>query len=272
MSVGLIGKGVVGTAVYNALQAKKITTSVFDLDLYKCERVENLSKTEFCFVCVPTPTQSNGDQNLKALNSALGKLVSLKYKGIVILKSTVVPGTCNYLKEKFSDLQIVFNPEFLTERNACKDFIEQSTVVLSGSTDDCMLCAGLYNKILPQAKCVTMSYTQAELVKYMHNCTLAIQLSFFNELFFYSGLSSQDFQTSIEVASEFGNVKKITVPGPDGKHGWSGMCFVKDTLALLKKMQNTNNIHETLSGAIKTNKAIRPEAYNGTENTGIKYK
>ena len=53
-------------------------------------------------------------------------------KPVYILKSTVLPGTTEELSEKYSNLKIIFSPEFLTERTAKLDMLTQSRIILGG--------------------------------------------------------------------------------------------------------------------------------------------
>ena len=65
---------------------------------------------------------------------------------ILLLRSTVVPGTSKKFQDKYQNLRIVFNPEFLTERSAFFDFINQSRIILGGKFEETNKVAMLYKE------------------------------------------------------------------------------------------------------------------------------
>ena len=110
---------------------------------------------DFVFVSVPTPMNKNGSMSLKYINEAFKNIngVNRRSDNIIILKSTVVPGTTEKLQEKFPDLNIVFSPEFLTEKSARLDFINQDRVVLGGDKINTSKVAELFNERFKYCYC-----------------------------------------------------------------------------------------------------------------------
>ena len=133
VNLGIIGNGFVGNAIAHAF-IPYMTVRIFDKDpeksLDKLEDVVNHS--DVVFVCVPTPMREDGTIDLSIVESVFDSIEACKdnsSKPVFVLKSTVVPGTTRELKKKHPNLPIVFNPEFLTERHARFDFLNQSRIV-----------------------------------------------------------------------------------------------------------------------------------------------
>ena len=121
MVIGIIGQGFVGSAIFSKF-SKYFKVLTYDLEPNLCN--SNLSQIknecQVVFTCLPTPMKKNGDCDISIVESVIKDLNDVK-KLIVVNKSTVVPGTTEFLNNKYQNIQIVFNPEFLTERNAKKD-------------------------------------------------------------------------------------------------------------------------------------------------------
>jgi len=269
--IAVIGLGVVGRAVMAGSRPCKISA----WDKYKPELNElptKITDTKMAFVCVPTPTSVTGGQDLTEIYSTCKWFDEMNYKGIVAIKSTVRPGTMRLIAAAYPRLRLVHNPEFLCEKTAKEDFRNQEAVLLSGRPEDTMEVGDFYAKILRRNVEIIISpiYEATEFAKYIHNCILPVTLSFLNEVYDLAG-EQKVFDQAVKMAMPFGNlIKRNRVPGPDGKRGWGGMCFVKDTLAMIDLAHSQNRSMPTLEGAVRTNKTVRIDAYNGKEKTGLK--
>ena len=164
------------------------------------------------------------------------------------------------------DLKIVYNPEFLRESNAHYDFINPSMQVLGGKWKECEVVEKAYVrhssvKIVPTFKTDLIT---ASFLKYTINSWLATKVAFFNELhelFEASGSNStwEHFTEMLEKDNRIGSTH-MQVPGPDGKFGFGGTCFPKDTDALLYYAKLTNkggNPLSVLKAAVDANKQHR---------------
>lgn len=257
MKIGIIGLGMVGNAVNETFKTVH-ETIIYD----KFKRIGAINDTvnaDLIFVCVPTPTLENGEQDLDPLTSVLTDLNELLYNGVVVIKCTVLPGTCSKLSAQFPDLQIVHNPEFLTEKNSVKDFRNQKTILLSSPNYAALTVASTaYIDIFSgEAPCkLHNKYESTEMAKYIHNCFLATKVAFFNEI--YNLCKTLNIDYSIAKSSAASQMvigeSHTQVPGPDGKFGFGGACFPKDTAALLKNNEETLGI---LKAAVESNKKQR---------------
>ena len=137
--IGIIGRGFVGTSVefgFSAMTGCNAEVRSYDKDPSKSihSLEETVNESDFIFLSVPTPSNPDGSMHLGILESALKDIenVNKRNGNIILIRSTVVPGTTEMLAKKFTKLNIVFNPEFLTERSAKFDFINQARFILGG--------------------------------------------------------------------------------------------------------------------------------------------
>ena len=113
--IGIIGQGFVGNAIYQKFK-NYFEVLTFDLDSKLCNStLEEINENcDIIFVCLPTPMEITGECHLDIVeNTLLGLDVIEKCKTVVV-KSTIPPGTTKKWNKKFKNIQIVFNPEFLT--------------------------------------------------------------------------------------------------------------------------------------------------------------
>ena len=128
--IGIIGQGFVGNAVYQKFK-KYYSINTYDLDSSKCNSSEQETlDNKIVFVCLPTPMDEVGRCNTSIVEGAVKRCFEFGKTKIVVIKSTVSPGTTEKLNQKYPSLQILFNPEFLTERNAVKDYDNQNRIIL----------------------------------------------------------------------------------------------------------------------------------------------
>ena len=258
--IGIIGFGTVGRAVvqgFEFLADIKIYDKFYPVDGF--ETVVN--ESEFIFICVPTPEGKDGKIDLSAINRAIDKIAKLKSSRgkIVIIKSTVVPGTTSFYQDKYPHLNIVVNPEFLTARTHLLDFINSSRVILGGEKDVCKKLEKLYRARMGHVPIFITTPETAELVKYTSNCFFATKIGFFNEICLLCtklGVDYGEVKKMVLADGRIGN-SHMDVPGHDGKFGWGGACFLKDTKAFYQKAKEMGVDLKILRAAIKSNKAIR---------------
>ena len=103
-----------------------------------------MTKSDIIFLSVPTPSNLDGSMNIDIVDKALTDIDEHDTNAVILLRSTVVPGTTNKLQDKYPNLRLVFNPEFLTERSANFDFINQDRVILGGDINDVEVAESLF--------------------------------------------------------------------------------------------------------------------------------
>jgi UDPglucose 6-dehydrogenase len=173
-----------------------------------------------------------------------------------------VPGTTKKLQKKYKKLNLVFNPEFLTERSAKFDFINQSRFILGGRRKHTKVIAELYKwRFGDSVPCIETGFETAEMIKYMNNCYFATKVSFLNEMKLIADKCNVDWDTAVDGFVRDGRIghSHLAVPGPDGRSGFGGSCFPKDIQAMIH-FANELGIHPaTLIGVWTTNLTVRPE-------------
>ncbi len=268
-SIGIIGKGFVGTAVAHGFSHQTgygADIKIYDIDPEKTQNSleETVNNSEFIFLSVPTPADKNGFNDLSIVKKALSDIneVSTHPDNIILVRSTVVPGTTRTLQNEFPKLRIIFNPEFLTERSACFDFINQTRVVLGGEKKYTNRVKYLYkNRFGDFLPVVETNFETAEMIKYMNNLFFATKVSFLNEMKLLGDKVGVDWSDAVEGFILDGRIghSHLAVPGPDGKFGFGGSCFPKDIQALINFGKENNVDMNVLKGAWETNLFVRPE-------------
>ena len=148
-----------------------------------------LAQAGVAFLCVGTPSSSNGNLSLDQLRRVAAdieeQLPGRTLPLTLVVRSTVFPGTCDEViapvAARNPAVSVVANPEFLREGTAVKDFMEPSLLVLgSHDTPAAERIAALY-AALPVSPAV-VSLRTAELIKYACNAFHAVKIAFANEI------------------------------------------------------------------------------------------
>jgi len=268
VKIGIVGKGFVGSAVqfgFSPNTGCDAEVKVYDKDPNRSQHSlkEVLDDSDFIFLSVPTPSNPDGSISLDIVDEALSDINEVNNKdNIILLRSTMIPGSTTHFSKKYPKLNLVFNPEFLTERSAKFDFINQSRYIIGGSSQNTSKVADMYRwRFGESISVIETNYQTAELIKYMNNCFLATKVSFMNEMKLVSDACGADWNVAVEGFIRDGRIghSHINVPGPDGKLGFGGVCFPKDMLAMISLGQSLGLDMHTLSGAWETNLKVRPE-------------
>ena len=161
MKLGIIGMGVVGNAVKCGLLS--LGHEIYTHDIKLTTSIETVKGTDIVFVCVPSPSTDSGACDTGIIESVITELDELSYTGIVAIRSTVVPGFTDRMSMLYSKLTICVVPEFLRERYAIDDFINQHTLLAVGTTD-----INVYNTIVEAhghypKQSIKLTPTEAEL-------------------------------------------------------------------------------------------------------------
>jgi len=268
MKIGIVGKGFVGSAVqfgFSPNTGCDAEVRVYDKDPNKSQNTldEVMNKSDFIFLSVPTPSNSDGSISLDVVDKALEDMDSVNQRdNIILLRSTMIPGSTKRFQQKFENLNLVFNPEFLTERSANFDFINQSRFIVGGESIHTSKVADMYRWRFGQSiPVIETNYETAELIKYMNNCFFATKVSFMNEMKLVADKCGADWDTAVEGFIRDGRIghSHLNVPGHDGKLGFGGSCFPKDIQAMIDFGTLMGIEMYTLNGAWKTNLKVRPE-------------
>ena len=264
MNIGIIGQGFVGNAVYQKLKKYyKVFTYDIQVKLCNSDIDEILKRCKIIFVCLPTPMNKDGSCNLDILDNTLDKINKESKtidNRIVVIKSTIIPGSTDNFQLKYPYIDLVFNPEFLTEANAVDDFENQTRLLLGGPLRATTKVKQIFSSVFRKTpRIVKTDAKTAELVKYVTNAFLSTKVSFANEIYQLCEGLELDYDKIIEYATldpRLGD-SHWGVPGPDGDFGFGGHCFPKDLSALIEITKNLNIANNVLKAAQTTNNTVR---------------
>ena len=275
-TIGIIGQGFVGSAIREGLQ-HAFNVETLDTDPAKLSTVESIDELvdrvdNVVFVCLPTPMKRNGRCDTRIVETAISDINDankrLNKNVIAVIKSTIEPGTTDRLNDRYSNVTVIFNPEFLTEANSFDDFKNQNRIIIGGPRPASTTVKTMYRKAFPTVPIIKTGANVAETVKYFINCFLATKVSFANEMKQVCDKINVDFDKVVEYAlydDRIGN-SHLSVPGPDGSLGFGGHCFPKDLNAIMFIAQDHGLEPDVLSGVWQKNLEVRPEAERDWEN------
>lgn len=270
MIVGVIGNGFVGKATYQ-LKCKEIDIKVYDINPELCVpkgiTINEMNACEIIFVSVPTPMSKDGSCYLDIVKSVLADLKKIEYKGFIVLRSTVPVGTSD-------ELECYFMPEFLTEKNFINDFINNKDWIFGLMNMDEERDNAFKNKmtelfaIAQKNNCIKhntlhfLTNKEAEMVKMFRNCFLATKVSFCNEIYEFCEKKCINYENVRKVAANDDRImhSHTIVPGHDGRRGFGGTCFPKDTASLMAEMNKIGMTPYIMEAIINRNENVdRPE-------------
>ena len=266
MKIGIIGLGFVGNSIYKSFKIKNIETVGYDK--YKeSDTFEQCLDTDIIFLCLPTQfNELTKEYDKTIIYDVCTDLNKNKYNGIVIIKSTIEPTTTDTLSNKFN-LKFIHNPEFLTTRTEFEDFHNQTHVVLGKSkniTDNEVKIVENFYKLYYNTNISICTCLESESMKIFCNSFYAVKIQFFNELYILCKNMNCDYNNIIDLMLKNGWINKMhtSVPGPDGKLSYGGLCFPKDTNALLNFMKQQNSNHMVLEAVINERNIMRDDNDN----------
>jgi len=261
--IGIIGNGFVGNSIAFGFSPTH-EIRIHDKDIKRnLNTIEEVLECDCIFVAVPTPMKKDGSISLDIVEKALTEISdkNKRQDNVIILKSTMIPGSVNNFIKQFPNLNIIFNPEFLTERTAKLDFLTQSRIILGGEKQLTERVANLFQERFQHCYIIETDTITAEMIKYMNNVFFATKVSIMNELKQVCDGVGANWEQALKGFTADGRIgdSHLDVPGPDGKLGFGGSCFPKDINAFTKMAYNLNIYIPTIKGAWETNLHLRPE-------------
>lgn len=238
LRIGFIGQGFIGKNYADDFVNRGYEVIRYSLEPEHAGNKEKIADCDLVFIAVPTPTRKSGfdDSYLQAVLPLIGKGKS------VIIKSTIIPGTCEKLQVLFPEIFIFHSPEFLTEKTAAFDAANPTRNIVGYPVDseDYKKRAQEILSVLPTAQVSFICRAkEAELIKYASNCFLMTKVIYANVLYDLAaraGLDWDKIQTGMGSDPRIGmsHLNPIHQSGVNGKigRGAGGHCFVKDFAAL----------------------------------------
>jgi UDPglucose 6-dehydrogenase len=269
MKIGVIGLGMVGEAVSHGMRWIGHEVVGFDVDPKKqATMFDKILHTELVFVCVPTPVGSNvGECDTSKVWSVVADLNFAGYRGLIVVKSTITPGTTVNMQRTFPKTRLVFCPEFLRERARFTDFIENHELCVVGtpmhnnwSLDDRQWVhdEGLVIKAhgsLPKSV-ATMTSTEAELLKYFVNCFNAQRIVFANAFYDVCKTLGASYDTIRDAATKRSGIVPDYLACNEQTRWFGGACLPKDTMAFAAFVKSLNLCTDVFSDIVKENSRL----------------
>jgi nucleotide sugar dehydrogenase len=254
------------------LNSDQIKVIAYDKDPKMCDPInttwDDILACDIIFISVPTPMNKDGSVYTNIVESVVQSINKSNSSAFIVVRSTVPPGTCD-------KLGVFFMPEFLTEKNSMNDFINNEQWIFgipeNISEEEDIQFRITINKIIKlsydddKIKCNNIYFVnnkEAEMVKYFRNTFLATKVSFCNEIAEFREKKDINYNVVSELACSDKRIglSHTKVPGHDGRKGFGGTCFPKDTAGLLYEMQNIGMKSYVLEGAVERNNNVdRPE-------------
>ncbi len=254
-TVGIVGNGFVGNAVYQNLR-DKVKCKVFDVDKNRClSPLEEVIQQDFIFVCLPTPMRMDGSCDLSILDKFFEDLPD-HLTGTFVIKSTVPVGTTKKYTERHN---VIHNPEFLTARNAVEDYGNAERNIVGGNKELCVDFICFFDACFPKIPSAIVSSDESEAIKYFSNVFLAYKVAYFNKIFDFckaTGMNYTKVRQGVTADHRIGK-SHTQVPGIDNDRGFGGTCFPKDINSLIVQMESNDVNADMLKEVWKYNEQIR---------------
>ena len=239
------------------------------------EAVEN---SDVSIISVGTPSRGDGALDLKYVYRVceqIGEVLAEKEsEHVVILRSTVFPGTTKECEQIIQDkaghdnFSIGFNPEFLREGSAIKDFDDPAYTII-GTDDDKTeeVVKRLYATV--DAPIHTIAPEEAELIKYASNAWHATKINFANEIGRIAKDVDVNGRTVMDILvsdTKLNTSEAYMKPG----FAYGGSCLPKDVRALDYYGKVNNLSLPLISSLSESNKAQLDFAYKYIASKDVK--
>ena len=278
LHIGIIGLGFVGGSILKSFNIKitdlciNNSITMIGFDKYKDGGIgtfEDCLKCDILFLALPTLyNYLLKSYEYDPILHTCQLLLDNNYKGVIVIKSTVEPSITDMLSNKFNGLHFIHNPEFLTARTAFDDFHNQHHIVLGkGITcpeEKLNNVKYIFKLFYPNALISICKAIESESMKIFCNTFYAVKIQYFNELYLLCQKTGSDYNNIVDLMlkNNWINPMHTNVPGPDGKLSYGGLCFPKDTNALLEFMKKNNSPHAVLEATVKERNICRNDHDN----------
>ena len=177
MKIAVIGRGMVGNQVASFFK----DCLTYDTDPKKQSNTWEECLTADCFfVCLPTPYKEGEEYDLSILEKVIADIPDGK---IIVIKSTINPGTTDRFQQQYPNKIFMFNPEFLTELSAKEDFIKPDMQILGVPHQGYELASKIMLMLPPAPTMRIVSPVDAEWIKKIRNAYYSTKVIFFNQIY-----------------------------------------------------------------------------------------
>lgn len=277
--IGIVGsKGVVGKSLKKWFESQGHT--IFEYDVAPTTRrvyeqeieeptgsMEEVNKADFIYLCLPTPSNDIG-YDISAIHHTLSEINDDK---IVILKSTLLPGTTKKLQSAYTRIKLLHNPEFLTASSADQDMaypdrqIVGTTVHSRNVAKDVILQLPLapYERIVDS--------DVSEMIKLATNAYMSVKNTFSNQIYDLCEKLGVDYEQVREGLAADKRIERTHLDvwhnyKEKGHRGYAGMCLPKDMQALLNFAKSLGVSLPLLATTQEVNEGYKNKGNNETKN------
>ena len=260
MEIGIIGLGIVGSACQAGFQHCGFNVTVHDIKLNTA--VTDVLATEIVYVCVPTPSESDGSCDTTIVEQVIHDLKQNDYQGIIAIKSTVEPGFTERMIAKYDD-RILFVPEFLKERSAEYDFIFDQQLLLVGTNNAVHYYTVVRSHGALPKSTKRISPTEAELMKYYHNVFNATRVVFANIFYELANSLGADYSHVKEAFLINSKLPDEYLDVQSDLRGYGGACLPKDVNAIQQLCDKLNLPYDFFRQLDLENKKFKSTVFKG---------
>jgi UDPglucose 6-dehydrogenase len=265
MKIGIVGYGVVGKA-QSEFWGKENCIIHDPSNGFKNRSLIN-QQCDIGFVCVPTPPKEDGSCDISIVEESIQWLET----PVIVIRSTIVPGTTEYLADKYKK-NIIFEPEYLGETalHPYLDLRKRDFVILGGERPACDVVVMYMQQFMhPNTHFYLTDSRTAELVKYMENAFLGTKVMFCNEFYEIAKTLDVDYNELRELwlaDSRIGRSHTFVYPN---KRGFSGKCLPKDLNAIVKKLGELGYEAKFIKDVLENNERIKKISQDTGEKQSI---
>ncbi len=249
--IALVGYGYVGKAMASVFE----DAVIYDIAPEFSANKNKVNNCDIAFVCVPTPCNIDGHCDTSAVEEAVSWLET----PLIVIKSTVLPGTTERLRKKFKK-GILFSPEHIGETSfhPYKNMRNINFVILGGPKEEASQVAQVYASVMgPAVKYYFTDATTAELSKYMANCFFATKVIFCHQFYKIAEAIGISYEELREVWLADPRISRDHSMVFRDKPGFEGKCLPKDISALINFAQTVSIDANLLKKVLEINQDIR---------------
>lgn len=276
--IGIVGYGVVGQGIhrlFRSIEIKAVYDPYQSKDYFRHieEHVIGREKKDFkeldlVVVAVPTNTSEDGiSADTSIVLDSLVWLQEIEFKGVVMIKSTTPPSIIRDLVETFSDLRIVFSPEYMGESKYFTppwkypdpvNMQSHTWQIFGGRKKDTSFCVDIFKRRMGvDTQFIQTDHITAALTKYMENSFFALKVTFCNEWFDIAQAYGVDFNELRECWLADPRINRNhTLVFPDDR-GYGGKCFPKDVKAIINDSTKQGYKPELMTSVDQVNNKFR---------------
>jgi UDPglucose 6-dehydrogenase len=273
--IGIVGYGHVGKGLEKFFE-DHFEVRIFDTaqtdSKVKYASKEEMNECDLGIIAVPTPMNSDGSVNLSHVENVLIWLNT----PLILIKSTIPPGTTEMFVEKFSK-NIAFSPEYMGESSYVtpwwngildpKDMKKHHFQILGGKRETTSQILQFFKKVFgPMPQLIQTDSRTAELTKYMENSWGATKVMFCNEFARIAEAFGVDYDELRELGLLDGRIHRMHTAVFKDKRGFNGKCLPKDINGIIKASEDVGYVPELLKEVIRSNKRIIESSIDTNEN------